>query len=112
MPITASSAATRSRLVFRDDLVCLVGSCSKLISFPFAVEDFCVVAREERAEVSFVAFCTLFLFIFESCLFALFDGDTDDLHCGSISVAWVARWNGHENIESFHDLAEDAVLVI
>lgn len=49
-------------------------------SSPFVVEDFRVVAREEPAEFFLVDFCEFFFFIFVSCLFALFDGDTDDLY--------------------------------
>ena len=83
-----------------------------LVFFPFVVEDFRVVAREECAEVFFWGFCTLFFFVFAARLFAFFDGDTDDLHRGGTSVIGVAWRDGHEYIESFHHLTEYAVPVV
>ena len=73
---------------------------------------FFVLAREERTAVFFVTGCALLLFFIESCLFAFFDGDTDDLHGGGVAVVGVARRNGHQHVQPFHDLTEDAVLVV
>lgn len=50
---------------------------------------------------------------FDGCeLFDFFDGDTFDLYCWRIDVAWVTRWDGHEYIQSLHDLTENGMLVI
>src|SRR5215204_4297046 len=71
-----------------------------------------VVTCEERTEVFFVTGCALLVFFIESCLFAFFDGDTDDLHCRGIAVVWVTRRNGHQYIQTLHYLTEDAMLII
>src|SRR5258706_7074816 len=73
---------------------------------------FFVGTREERTAVFFFACCALLVFIFESCLFAFFDGDIDDLHCRGISVVWVAWRNGHQYIQAFNHLTEDAVAAV
>ena len=41
-----------------------------------------------------------------------FDGDTDNLYCGGIHVAWVAFRNGHEHIQSFHNYTKDSVFAV
>ena len=71
-----------------------------------------VLAREERTEVFFVVLGALLVFFAEPLLFAFFDGDTDDLYCGSIAVVRVTRWDGHQHIESLDNLTEDTMLII
>jgi len=73
---------------------------------------FLVVAREERAEAFFIVFCAPFVFFVAAFLFAFFNSDTVDLYSRSIGVAWVARWNGHQDIQAFHNLTKDSVPVI
>ena len=68
--------------------------------------------REERTADFPVCFCALFFFTGVECLFAFFDGDTLDLHRGSIAVVRVTRRTGHENIQPFNNLAKDRVFVI
>src|SRR5258706_11879633 len=78
----------------------------------FEASVFFVGTREERTAVFFFACCALLVFIFESSLFAFFDGDMDDLHCRGIAVVWVAWRNGHQYIQAFNHLTEDAVAVV
>lgn len=70
------------------------------------------LTREERTEVFFAVLGALFIFFVEALLFAFFNGDTDDLHCGSIAVVRITRRDGHQHIESLHNLTKNAVLVI
>src|SRR5215212_2121954 len=85
-----------------DCVICGAGACSG------SWEE----ARKERAAFFFVAFCALFDFFAEVFLFAFFDSDTVDFHGWSIDIAWVARRDGHEDIQTFYNLAENSVTVI
>ena len=75
-----------------------------------SAESFLAGTREERTEV--FCFCTLFGFLVAFFLLSFFDGDTDDLYCGSIAIIWIARRNRHKHIQPFNDLTEDAVTII
>src|SRR5215207_3856175 len=109
---TPSSARTRKTLVRKFDLFGLwtisvrVPSEAGICSCSFEE------TREERAEFFLVVLCALFIFLCEEFLFAFFDSDTVDFHSWSIYVAWVARWDGHQDIQTFHNLSEDGVPVI
>ena len=78
----------------------------------FVTRLFFVTTREERTEVFFGFFCALSVFFDETLLLAFFDGNTDNLHRWGGAVIWVTRRNGHEHIQSFHNLTKDAVLVV
>ena len=41
-----------------------------------------------------------------------FDGDTDNLYRWGIHITRVAFRNGHQYIQSFHNLAEDSVFAV
>src|SRR4026207_1316988 len=69
-----------------------------------------IATREERTEVFF--FGTLFGFLVKFFLFGFFNGDTDNLYGRRVAVVWVARRNGHEHIQPFHDLAKNAVAIV
>lgn len=78
------------------------------------------LAREERA-VAFLRSCALFPGVSrpggcdclaEAFLFVFFDSDTVDLYRGSIGIVGVTRRNGHEHIQSFHNLTENSMPVI
>ena len=43
---------------------------------------------------------------------AFFDGDTDNLYRWGIHITRVAFRNGHQHIQSFHNLAENSVFAI
>lgn len=91
--------------------VVLIETLFDVVDFPFLGCVFFLTTREERTD-DFTAFCALLFSFVETFLFVFFNGDTDDLYCGGISIIWVARRNGHEYIESFNDLTEDAMLVV
>ena len=72
---------------------------------------FLCLTREEPTE-DFFGFCGLFTFVFETCLFAFFDGDTVDLHCGCAAVVWITGGDGHQHVQAFDNLAKDGVAII
>src|SRR5215216_1955174 len=70
------------------------------------------LAREERAELFLFVFCALFGFLVGTFLFAFFNSDTIDFYSRSIDITWITRRNGHQHIQSLHDLTKDRVFVI
>jgi len=68
--------------------------------------------REERADPFFLAFCELFDFFGEASLFAFFNGDVIDLYSGCVDIAWIARRNGHQDIQSLDNLANDTMSIV
>lgn len=70
------------------------------------------LACEERTDDIFFLFCALLLSFGVSDLFTLFDGDMLYLHRWGIAVIWVTRRDGHEYVQSFHDLTKDRMSVI
>ena len=77
--------------------------CSSLLVVPARDE------RKERTGDFSVCPCALFVVF---ALLAFFDGDTFDLHRWSVDIARIARRDGHQHIQPFHDLAEDSMFVI
>src|SRR6476659_9305150 len=73
---------------------------------------FSAATREERAEVFFVLLCALLVFFACTFLFVFFDGDTIDFYSRGIDIARITRWNGHQHIQSLHNLTKNSMFII
>ena len=73
---------------------------------------FLETAREKRADSFFLAFCAPPDFFIEAFLFAFFNGDVIDLYSGCVDVAWIARRNGHQDVQPLDNLTKDAMSIV